>query len=155
FREAAGIYRDRLGNAAAAAQALRQALERRPDDIDLVIESARCLQKAGEFELAAQDMTAALEVLGTDRKERTELLRLRAELRAAAGQDPLAIEDLEEAFSITAHSTGAPIAADLTAALERWRSSAAESGDRSAERVATLRLVELRNQAGDARAAQE
>src|SRR5204862_6337616 len=144
--------------AGAAAQALRQALQDRPDDIQLVIECARCLEKAGEYELAAEDVTAALGRLDPDRHERTDLLRLRAELRTAAGQDVLAIEDLEEAFSITSTLTSwpaTPVAPDLAAALGRRLVAAGESGDREGERAATLRLVELRTQAGDPRAARE
>ncbi|HHH28695.1 MAG TPA: tetratricopeptide repeat protein, partial [Polyangiaceae bacterium] len=138
LREAATVRRDQLGDAAGAAELLRQARELQPDDDALTVELARALSAAGMQDQAVQIMSELLEATDEPTR-RTSLLRARAELRSAAGHEAGAIEDLEQAFALDAGS----VAGELEEALTRAMDAAVTVGDGEAERRYTLRCVEV------------
>ncbi|MEZ4406390.1 MAG: tetratricopeptide repeat protein [Polyangiales bacterium] len=107
-------------------------------------EHARALSAAGQAEAAAAAVTEALDAQGPEGDGRTWLLRLRAELHAAAGDDRAAATDLEDALG----AGDADALPALVAALDRRRLRAAEGGDFAAERDATMRLVDVLPRAG-------
>ncbi len=138
LREAASVRREHLDDPAGAAQLLMQASVERPADAELRVELARTLSAAGAHERAVSTISEALEVANDD-AERLAMLRARAELRAAAGDDDGAISDLEHAFDIDASK----VAADLEQALAKRLSAAVAANDEAAERQATLRSVDV------------
>jgi tetratricopeptide (TPR) repeat protein len=76
---------------------------------------------------------------------RADLLRLRAELAAAGGDEAAALADMEEALTLGAEDVVEPLSQTLARIAER----AAAGGDLAAARAATLRLAELARSQGD------
>jgi tetratricopeptide (TPR) repeat protein len=144
LRKVAHLQREKLGDAKAAAQTLRRAVEADPSDFDLVRELCDSLVEAGE---PAESVSAVGEILARSPEGamRVGLLRLRAELAARNKDDAAAIRDLEEALALGASDA----ATDLCAALGRVAGRTANADDRPAARAATLRLAEILRAGGD------
>jgi tetratricopeptide (TPR) repeat protein len=140
----AHLQREKLGDAKAAAQTLRQAAQTDPSDFDLVCELCDSLSEAGEL---AQSVSAVTEILlnNPNSSMRIGLLHLRAEMSARNHDDVAAVSDLEEALALGAHDA----AADLAAALSRVAGRAVSTGDKPAAWAATLRLAEVLRLGGD------
>ena len=135
---AASVYRDSLGDAAAALKLLDQAVELAPDDVRISIQLVACMVSAGEIDDAMVKLTELLESVQGD--ARLEVLRMRAAIHLQTARDAEALVDLEEAFTIDT-----AVAPELEDALERRRMSARGEGDTEAERLATFRLIELQS----------
>lgn len=146
LREVAAIHLDKLDDPGAAAEALRRARGFLPADRGLVRELTQALLAAGEAGEAIAEVSAALDASGGDTAARAELLRVRAELQARQGDDAAAVVDLDQALSL-GDASALPA---LSAALEQQRSAAAGRGDFEGERSATLRLVDILAQTGEA-----
>jgi len=144
LRRAAQLQREKAGDAAGAARTLRRAAQLRPATIELVRELCDALNEAGD---PAQAVAAVGEILGNTPKGRgrVDLLRLRADLSARAGDDTAAAADLEEAFGLGAKDTGV----ELATVLSRVAELANGRGDKNAARAATLRLAEVLRQTGE------
>lgn len=138
LRDAAALYRDRLDDPSGAAEMLKKARELAPEDVELMQELVSSLSAAGDHSAATAVVSEALDQHASNRKLRVTLLKLRADLLMAAGDDAGAIDDLERAYALR----GA-VVDELVSALEGRRLKAAASGSRDAERAATLRLVEI------------
>ena len=145
LREAAKIHVEKLGDAAGAADVLKRARAVAPDDVTLLTELVKLREAAGALPAAIAEIGAFLEETRVGDSVRATLLRLRAELRLATNDVASAVEDLEAAYA----TGGKGIAAELAKALDRRRTDAAQQRDREAERVATMRLVEVLGAAAD------
>ena len=145
FREAAELYRENLQNPAKAAEVMRGALEKAPEDLGLLEALVADMTAAGLHSAAAEDVASALERFEEAGPERAHLLRLRARLELAVGNAAPAVTDLEEAYGIDPAGT----AQDLVAGLDQLRRVAAETGDPDAERAATHRLAAVLGEAGN------
>jgi tetratricopeptide (TPR) repeat protein len=140
LREAAALHRERLADAARAAELLAAAVELTPDDAELRIELATTLGAAGDAARADETLSHAL--AGTPpgaRERRLALLRARAGVRRGAGDDAGALADLEQAFEIDPES----VASELEEVLELHRAAAARSGEAAGERRFTMRSVDV------------
>ena len=142
LRSAAAVYRDTLGKPAAAAAALAEAVQYLPLDVELLTELAHARAHANDHETAIAEVGGALEV-AQDPHTRVSLLRVRAELRLASGEDLAALDDLEAAYALNPTLA----AADLVDALRERL--VAVAGDTGAERDATLRLVAVLDETGE------
>jgi tetratricopeptide (TPR) repeat protein len=150
MRQAAGLQRDRLGDAAAAILILQEARSLAPGDAALAAELVATLVAAGRHADAGSLVGEQLAQAGNDDQRRKPLLVQRAELRQAAGDLDGTIEDLAAAQAIDASLTPA-----LAEAIDRRRQAAAAAGDADAERATTLRWVQLQLDAGRADEARE
>jgi tetratricopeptide (TPR) repeat protein len=144
FKQAAALYRDRLGDVDGAAEALRAALIISPHDSSLLAEHARNLAAAGKHEAAIEDVGRLLEAHSEADGGRVELLRVRADLCLAAGQPAAAVSDLNEAYQIARGS----VAEALMSALEQLREHARASQDHEQGRRGALHLVSVLDDAG-------
>jgi tetratricopeptide (TPR) repeat protein len=148
LREVAAIHAERLSDASEQARVLRLAREALPRDPGLLAEYVDALTAAGRFDLAEREVTSAMDMEVGDP---VTLFRMRASLRADGGDLAGAVADLEAAYAHTPDETTARV---LAAALDRVLGEAATRGDATAERTATMRLVEVLPAAGEpARAA--
>jgi len=138
MRDAATLYRETCQDPNSAARVLYKAMERAPNDKDLVVELARALDHSGAKADAVAVLSAALSEIEAG-AGRVELLLLRADLLLQLGEEGSAINDLEEAYGIDADTAGAK----LMTGLEQQRAHAAERSDHEVERAATLRLARL------------
>jgi tetratricopeptide (TPR) repeat protein len=143
LHQAARIQRDKLRDEAGAARSLRQAMERAPGDIETLRELTASLAFAGDTGGARSVVTEAL--AGSAQESRADLLRLRAELAAAGGDEAAAVADMEEALTLGAQEVLQPLSQTLTRIAER----ATAAGDPAAARTATLRLAEVVRGSGD------
>lgn len=144
LRKAANLYREELGNPAAAVVALENALLVSPGNPEIVMEMASAARDSGQIMKAIEKLTHLLE---TDPGKWTlETLKMRAEMWTAVGDHEAAVEDLEEAFK-----QDSSLAPELWKGLEQLRSSASSGGDVDAERNVMTRLADLAI-AGDRRA---
>ncbi len=139
LREAAATYRDTLGDPAAAAATLAEARGWAPDDVVLLSELVQARVAASDYETATEEVAAAIDDGLGGPESRVTLLRLRASLSLATGDQESAIADLEEAYA----TGGAEVGPDLVEALRARRESCAGIGDAEGERGATLRLVQV------------
>jgi len=139
----AAACRDHLSDTAREAKALRQAVEIRPDDLDLV---ARLIDALGRSGLVDEAIERAGEALGRVESgiERLGLLMSRGNLRMSVGDLDGALTDLEEAFALDAKAVS-PL---LEGALKQRRSALATEGDTAGERAVTVRLLELLESGG-------
>lgn len=144
YKQAAALYRDKLGDVDGSAEALRAALALSPNDSSLLAEHARNLAAAGKHEAAIEDIGRLLEAHGLADASRVDLLRVRAELSLAAGLPGQAVADLTEAYQISR----ATVADALVDALETHRRQASQAGDRAEARSASLHLVSVLDDAG-------
>ncbi len=151
LKNAASLYRERLDDLDAAAEALRRALAIAPDDLSLLGELARNLAAGGQHETAIADVTGLLEKHSQQDAGRVDLLKVRAELRLETEDVAGAVSDLEEACAI---SPGLASGA-LIDALERQKTAAFTAGDAATERKSVMRLCQLHEAAGNAEAARE
>jgi tetratricopeptide (TPR) repeat protein len=151
WRRAARARREKLGDLGGAAALLRQAVASAPGDPDLLRDLAGCLQAMDQWSVAVEEVSRGLETPELANGARVGLLRLRAELRSANGDDAQALGDLEEAFALV----GNEVAPELTDALERFIARCAADGQAGPERGATFRLSEIFTARGDAAGAQK
>ena len=132
LREAAETYRDRLGDAAAAVDALRRARRIAPEDGTLVGELVRSLDASGDVEGAIMAASEAIDA--THGAPRAALLHVRATVLLGRKRD--AVEDLEAAVDGGHHAA----MDDLVHALE---ARVAASREHDVVRAATLRIADL------------
>jgi len=145
LREAAATYRDVLGDASSAAASLAEARAFAPDDVVLLSELVQARVAASDYQTATDEVAAAIEDGLGGSESRVTLLRLRASLSLATGDQEAAIADLEDAYE----SGGAEVGPDLVEALRARRESAAAGGNTDGERGATLRLVQVLSEIGE------
>ncbi|MEZ4363329.1 MAG: tetratricopeptide repeat protein [Kofleriaceae bacterium] len=137
LREAANVYGHQLGQPRKAAEVLGIALTRTPGSTELITEQANALAAAGDLDAAQQAIGNAIgDLTGAPR---VAMLQLRASFRQQLGDDPAAVEDLEEAYQLDADR----IQESLIQALEKMRTHAAGTESVDQERAATLRLSQL------------
>jgi tetratricopeptide (TPR) repeat protein len=151
WRRAARVRREKMDDHAAAAELLRRATAASPGDPELMRELAACLLAMNRWDAAVEEVSRALETPGLSGAARAGLLRLRAEVRGANGDDGPAVADLEEAFGLA----GLEVAGELTDALFRYAARCANEGHLEAERAATFRLSEVFGVRGDSERAQD
>ncbi|HEX3769911.1 MAG TPA: tetratricopeptide repeat protein [Polyangiaceae bacterium] len=144
LREAATIWRTRLLEPRAAADALRLAREVRPDDAALLGEHVEALVDAGDGEAAVAELGGALQRVPPDDVARPGLLGTRAGIRNAVGDRTGALEDLEAAFALDPRPYAVPLSEQLQAAVD------AAGNDAAAARPLRLRLAAVLPIAGDA-----
>lgn len=150
-REAATMYRDTLESPSQAADAMRVAWRRCPEDLGLLEELILDLTDAGLHASGSEDVATALEHRAEPTAERAALLRMRARLELAVSNTVTALEDLEEAYSIDRAASGQ----DLVEGLDARRHAAAAAGDVDAEREATHRLALVLGEAGNPSASRD
>ena len=139
LRQAAEVHREHLDDAVTASDLLRQAFELSDgNDLELSIELARTLGAAGDHEQAVNAITQMVDG-AADEAQRLRLLRVRAQLLAAAGDEDAALGDLEQAFELAPKE----VAEELEQVLQQRLDSAAVAGDDEAERNYTLRCVDV------------
>ncbi|MGE0868810.1 MAG: hypothetical protein AB7P03_09615 [Kofleriaceae bacterium] len=137
LREAAATYSGVLGQPLRAAEVLRKARQRAPQDIALVHDLAGALATAGELDAAQRTIGEALgSVTGQDRMQ---LLLVRASFRQQLGDDASAVQDLAEAYELDKPANYET----LVNGLERLRQRGERDGDMPTERSATLKLAHL------------
>ncbi len=151
LKQTSALYRDKLGDVDGSAEALRAALAISPGDLSLLAEHARNLAAAGKHETAIADVGRLLETHGSADAGRVELLRVRADLSLSAGLPGQAVQDLTEAYRISRETVAGPLAD----ALDVMRRHAADIQDRDAARSASLSLVTVLDDGGQADRARE
>jgi len=137
LQKAASIHWTRLDDMTAAAGILREAHSMQPSNVGLVSKLVRCLVETGKVSAAIDTVTETLERHPAGDAERVRLLRLRANVRATAGQHAAAVEDLEEAMSLGADGLGQ----ELCDALRHAQRDAAAAGEQLLSRSFTMRLA--------------
>lgn len=142
LHEAASIKRDQLGDPAGAVELLREAFLA-TGSVEILRELVEALQAAGDVEGASNEVSAALESHPHKDAIYAQLLAMRATLALGMGKPADAVSDLEEGYEIAK----AAVESDLIVALVALRDAC---DDKSDERKATLRLVEVLVAAGDA-----
>ncbi|MCC7534859.1 MAG: tetratricopeptide repeat protein, partial [Deltaproteobacteria bacterium] len=145
LRQAATVHREKLADPAAATDILLRAREIEPGSTDTLLELARAMNDAGNRRGALDELTSALESRPPGDRGRPEVLRLRAEMLSATGDDAGAVTDLEEAVELG----GTAFLADLAAGLDRRRARAGAIGEYEVERAAVMRLGEVLTRLGD------
>jgi tetratricopeptide (TPR) repeat protein len=143
--EAANLWRNEVGDARSAANALALARDVAPDDPSLLYEHVNALVEAGDAAGAAAALGVAIEQPSEDTGRRAALLGARASIRATIGESDGALEDLEAAFALEPE----PYAAALGARLESACEAAAASGDAGAVRGLRLRQAHVLPVAGE------
>ncbi len=143
LREAASVYSGFLGQPLKAAEVLRKARQRAPQNIDLVTDHAAALASAGELDAAQRAVGEALATV--EGLPRVPLLLLRSSFRQSLGDDASAVQDLTEAYELDRDRSSEA----LITGLERLRQRAERDGDLPTERSATLKLAQLLTQHGD------
>lgn len=145
LREAAVIWRTEVGDARAAADALRIAREAAPEDAELLGEHVGLLAEAGDYAGAIGELSRAIAAHAGDDRRRAALLASRASVRATAGDARSALDDLEQAFELEPET----YAQALAAQLERARATAASAADHNEVRAIRLRQAQVLPFAGD------
>ncbi len=143
LRNAAAVYSQQLNQPLKAAEVLRKARQRAPQNVELVTDHAAALASAGELDAAQRAVGEAL--TGLEGKGRTPLLLLRADFRQRLGDDASAVQDLSDAYELDKEG----VAEALLNGLERLRQRAERDSDLPTERSATLKLAQLLTQHGD------
>ncbi len=144
--EAAQIRLEKLGQASEAASLLRKAREYAPDDFDLLKRAVHASASSGELGPALAEVDGALEDKTRSKRQRVELLLLRAEVAMAAGMHDDAVASLEAAYG----DAGNVVLEHLMRGLDRARTASQQRSNPKRERELTLRMVKLLHQAGDA-----
>jgi tetratricopeptide (TPR) repeat protein len=100
---------------------------------------------AGDAAAAIAELTAAIDAAAEDAPERAAMIATRASVRARAGDESGALEDMEVAFAAdrTAYAEG------LAAQLRSSRAAAEQQGDAAAVRVLRLREAQVLPYTGD------
>jgi tetratricopeptide (TPR) repeat protein len=145
LREAATIWHAQLGDAQAAAAALKLAREAAPDDGALLREHVDMLIEANNGATAITELSVVLDRLPAHDTRRGELFAARASVRESSGDTAGALDDLEAAFALERE----PYAGELAAQLERSGKAAAAVGDAAAVRALRLRQAQVLPYAGD------
>ncbi|HEY2517676.1 MAG TPA: tetratricopeptide repeat protein [Polyangiaceae bacterium] len=146
LRDAAAVWRTKVGDLPRAAESLRRARAEAPDDVKLLEELVETLSAADNKAGATLELTLAIDWLGDENPVVAALLEQRATLRAELGDEDGALADLEHAYKIG----GADYAAAVTLLLERLVASAWENGDSARWRTMRMRLAEILAVTGDA-----
>ncbi len=152
FREAARLWRDRLGNGGRAVELLAEAHDLVPGDLGLVEELATAALDAGRPAEALGVVTDALASGSVPPPGRARLLAQRARLRPKVQgyEIPVldaSIADLDQAMGLV----DGGFESDLVDLLEAERLLSGEQDDVEVERRATMRLASLLPRAGDQR----
>ncbi|HEX8796217.1 MAG TPA: tetratricopeptide repeat protein [Polyangiaceae bacterium] len=145
LREAAALRRTELGDARGAAEALRLAREAAPEDASVLLDLVDMWVDAGDPAAAATELTTAIEATAEDAPGRAAMLATRAGVRARAGDESGALEDMEAAFA----ADRSAYAAGLADRLRASRVAAEQRGDAVAVRVLRLREAQVLPYAGD------
>lgn len=143
--EAAEIRLEKMNQPSEAAALLRRARESAPDDFDLLKRAVYTSAQSGELGPALAEIDAALENEELSKRQRVELLLLRAEVAGTAGMHDDAVAALDQAYA----DGGAAVLSYLTVGIERARLAAKERNNLKRERELTLRMVGLLHQTGD------
>jgi tetratricopeptide (TPR) repeat protein len=143
LREAASVYSGFLGQPLKAAEVLRKARQRAPQNVELVTDHAAALASAGELDAAQRAVGEALATV--EGAARVPLLLLRSSFRQSLGDDASAVQDLSDAYELDKDQSTEP----LLNGLERLRTRAERDSDLPTERSATLKLSQLLTQHGD------
>jgi tetratricopeptide (TPR) repeat protein len=143
LRDAANVYAGYLGQPLKAAEVLRKARQRAPQNVELVTEHAAALASAGELDAAQRAVGEALATV--EGIARVSLLLLRSSFRQSLGDDASAVQDLSEAYELDKEAATEA----LLEGLERLRQRAERDNDLPTERSATLKLSTLLTQHGD------
>jgi tetratricopeptide (TPR) repeat protein len=117
-----------------------------PGDVVLLSELVQARVAASDYATATDEVAAAIDDGLGGPESRVTLLRLRASLSLATGNQEAAIADLEDAYATDRDEVGP----DLADALRARRESSAAARDHEAERGATLRLVQVLSETGGA-----
>jgi tetratricopeptide (TPR) repeat protein len=143
--EAAQLRLERMQQASEAAALLRKAREFAPADFELLKRAVHASAASGELGPALAEIDKSLEDGNLSRRERVEMLVLRAEVSFSAGMHDEGVTSLDSAYS----EGGAVVLEHLMRGLERARVAAQQRGNGKRERELTLRLVKLLHQQGD------
>ncbi len=143
--EAADLRLDKLSQSSEAAALLRKAREFAPNDFELLKRAVYASAASGELGPALSEVDAALEDPSRTKRERVELLLLRAEVASSAGMHDDAVASLDAAYA----DGGAAVMEHLLRGIEGARVAAKERNNAKRERELTLRMVGLLHQAGD------
>jgi tetratricopeptide (TPR) repeat protein len=143
--EAATLRETQLADAGAAAELLRAARARVPEDTDVVARLARLLVANGDLAAAATELAAVLARADLDAAQRVPLALLAAQLEGARGDHRAAVAVLRGALAAAPNA----IAEALDAALEAWRVAAAEAQSAADLRAVTLELADRARARGD------
>ncbi len=144
-REAADLYRTQLHQPNQAAEVMRAAWSKTPEDLSLLQEVVQDLTEAGLQAAAIDDVTSALEHFADPTGERAHLLRMRAGLELSLGNTTPAVEDLEAAYAIDPAAS----AQELVGGLDAHRHHANEIADAELELRTTHRLAQVLTEAGN------
>jgi tetratricopeptide (TPR) repeat protein len=152
LRDAARLYRDRLGDPARAADLLAEARKAQPGDVALVEEFATTAVDAGRPGDALNAVSATIDAGTASPDASARLLATRARLRPKVDgyEIPVlaaAIADLDRAAAMGE----AAFDTDLADLLEAQRLLAGERDDERVERAATMRLASVLPKLGDQR----
>ena len=137
--EAAQIRLEQLGQASDAAHLLRKARERAPNDFALLKRAVHASASAGDLGPAMAEVDAALEDETRSRKQRVELLLLRAEIANLAGMHDDALASLDAAYVLDPKHVSSPLLTGLSLA----RQAARERNSSERERELILRFCDL------------
>jgi tetratricopeptide (TPR) repeat protein len=146
LREAAGLWREKAGDAARAAEVLKRARAEEQNDVPLLEELVDTLAASGDKAGAVLELSMAIDGFGDENAATPGLLRRRALLRAELGDEEGSLFDLERAFRVG----GVAHAPAVIASLEKLVSTAWAAGDSSKWRAMRLRLAEILAITGDA-----
>lgn len=143
--EAAQIRLEKLGQASEAAALLRKAREFAPDDFELLKRAVHASASSGELGPALSEIDSALEDKTRSKRQRVELLILRAEVALAAAMHDDAVASLDAAYA----DAGNVVLEHLIRGIELARVASQQRNNAKRERELTLRMVGLLHQAGD------
>ncbi|MEM6961320.1 MAG: hypothetical protein AAF550_06195, partial [Myxococcota bacterium] len=145
LREAAALFRDPLQRMNRAVEVLADLRLFAPEDMEVLSEFVQILRETGDDDRAIEEVSLTLERFAEPGVARLYLLRLRAQLRLDQERLEIALEDLEEAYAISAQD----VYAEIRAALERIRTHAESASDGELARSSTYRLAEVLEAGGE------